>query len=218
MNETEFDGCILQAFVVGQGPPKHSTMICKVCKEPPACLATCRAKIYYVTGKRNNTRVCIHLGTYEHPVKVGDHRDTKVKISSLIKDQIEKTPQATKSVVVLEASKMLVGNYLVRFEDDPPKTLTFEELVLVLDRCKDMALPNIQNKVITFRYLRRYGVMDSITILRGLSIWVFVQKNIFRGQGAELDKVIMFKMLEVGSKNGVDLVKRVEPKGDLKNA
>ena len=51
VNETEFDGCTLQAFVVGQGPPKYSTLVCKVCKEPPACLATCRAKIYYVIGQ-----------------------------------------------------------------------------------------------------------------------------------------------------------------------
>ena len=50
--------------------------------------------------------------------------------------------------------------------DDPPNMLTFEELVPVLDRCKNMASPNIQN---TYRYLRMYGVMDSITKLRGLS-------------------------------------------------
>ena len=86
VNETEFDGCTLQAFVVGQGPPRGSTVVCKVCKEPPSCLATCGAKIYYVSGKRNRTRVCIHLGSHEHPVKVGDYRDTKVEINILIGD------------------------------------------------------------------------------------------------------------------------------------
>ena len=218
VNETEFDGCTLQAFVVGHGPPRGSTVVCKVCKEPPSCLATCEAKIYYVSGKRNRTRVCIHLGSHEHPVKVGDYRDTKVEISSLIGDQVEKTPQATKSAVVLEASKTLIGGYLLRSEDDPPKTLSFEELVPVLDRCKDMASPNIRNKVVTFRYLRRYGVMDSITRLRGLSNWAFVQMNMFPGQGSELDKVYVFKMSEVGPGSGVDLVKRMQPNGDLENA
>ena len=38
---------------------------------------------------------------------MGDYRDTKAEISGLIEEQIEKTPQATKSVVVLEASNVL---------------------------------------------------------------------------------------------------------------
>ena len=141
-----------------------------------------------------------------------------VRIRSLVKDQIEKTPQATKNAFVLEASKMFVGNYLLRSKDDPSKTLCFEELVLVLDQCKDMASPNIRYKVVTFRYLKRYGVIDSITKLRGLNNLVFVQKNMFPGQGAELDMVFMFKMSEVGPRSGVDFVKRMQPKGDLKNA
>jgi hypothetical protein len=115
---------------------------------------------------------------------VGDYRDTKAEISGLIEEHIEKTPQATKSAVVLEASKVLIGNYLLQPDDAPPKKLTLEEFVHVLDRCKDMASPNIRNKVMSFRFLRRYGVMDSITKLRGISLWAFVQENKFQGQGA----------------------------------
>ena len=40
--------------------------------------------------------------------------------------------------------------------------------------------------------------MDSITRLRGLSNWAFVQINMFPGQGSELDKVYVYKMSEVG--------------------
>jgi hypothetical protein len=170
VNETEFEGCTLQAFVVDQTPPTESTLVCKVCKEPPAYIFTCGAKIYYVAGKINHTRACIHIGTHDHPVKVGDYRDTKVEISGLIEEQIEKTPQATKSAVVLEASKVLIGNYLLQPDDAPPKKFSLEELVPVLDRCKDTASPNIRNKVMSFRFLRRYGVMDSITKLRGISL------------------------------------------------
>jgi hypothetical protein len=92
VNETEFEGCTLQAFVVDQTPPTQSTLVCKVCKEPPACISTCGAKIYYVTGKINHTRACIHIGIHNHPVKVGDYRDTKAEITGLIEEQIEKTP------------------------------------------------------------------------------------------------------------------------------
>jgi hypothetical protein len=36
-----------------------------------------------------------------------------------------------------------IKGYLLRSKDDLPKTLSFEELASVLDRCKDMASPNI---------------------------------------------------------------------------
>jgi hypothetical protein len=81
-----------------------------------------------------------------------------------------------------------------------------------------MASPNIRNKVMSFRFLKRYGVMDSITKLRGISLWAFFQVNKFPGQRADLDKVFVFKMSEVGSGSGVDLVKPMQPGEDLENA
>jgi hypothetical protein len=190
VNETEFEGCTLQTFVVGQIPPTNSTLVCKVCKEPPTCIATYGAKIYYVAGKIKHTRACIHIRTHAHPVNVGDYRDTKAEISGLIEEQIEKTPQATKSAVVLEASKILIGNYLLQPDDVPPEKFTLEELFPILDRCKDMASPNIRYKVMSFRYLRRYGVMDSITKLLRISLWAFVQENKFPSQGSKQTRAL----------------------------
>ena len=217
LNDTEFEGCTWRPFMVEESPPKNSTLVCKVCKEPPTCVNSCSAKIYYVHGGPNVTRACIHLGHHKHPVKVGDYRDTKSKINTVIEEQIQRTPSATKSAVVLEASKELLGEFLLRSEDERPKTLSLEDLVPVLDRFKDMGSPSIRNKVVTFRYLRRYGVMDSITKLRGLSNWAFVQKNMFPGQGEDSDKVFIFKMSEMGPGSGVDLVKRMQTGGDLEN-
>ena len=65
--------------------------------------------------------------------------------------------------------------------------------------------------------MRRFGVMDSITMLRGSSNWNYVQKSMFPGQGEDLDKVFVFKMSEVRPGSGVDLVKRMQAGGDLKN-
>jgi hypothetical protein len=121
---------------------------------------------------------------------VGDYRDTKAEINGLIEEQIEKTPQATKSAVVLEASKVLIDNYLLQPDDVSPKKFTLEEFVPVLDRCKDMIFPNIRIKVMSFRFLRRYGVMDSITKLCGISLWAFVQENKFSSQGLILIKFL----------------------------
>lgn len=197
VNETEFEGCTLHAFLVGQPPPPDSILVCKVCKEPPACIATCGAKIYYVVGKLNQTRACIHIGTHDHLVKVGDYRDSKTEINSLIEEQVENTPGAKKSAIVLEASKVMIGKYLLQPEDAPPKKLTMEELVPVLDRCKDMAFPNIRNKVMTFRLLRRYGVMDVITKLRGMSLWAYVQENKFLGRALILTRCSSSRCLKL---------------------
>jgi hypothetical protein len=89
--------------------------------------------------------------------------------------------------------------------------MTFEELVPVLDKCKYMTSSSVKNSrknnVTTFRYLQRFGVMDSITILRGCSNWPYVQKNMFPGQ-----------MSEVGPCSGVDLVKQMHLGGNLHDA
>jgi hypothetical protein len=49
------------------------------------------------------------------------------------------------------------------------KSFTFEELVLILDKCKYMSSLNIWNDVTILKYLWRFGVMESITMLRGYS-------------------------------------------------
>jgi hypothetical protein len=69
--------------------------------------------------------------------------------------------------------------------------------------------------VTSFRYIRRYGVMDGITMLKGCSNWPYVQENMFSGQDFDSDKVFVFKV-DPGS--GVDLVKRMQPGGDLQDA
>jgi hypothetical protein len=96
--------------------------------------------------------------------------------------------------------------------------LELDELQVIFDRCKHLTSPTIRNAVTTFKIMRRFGVMDNITKLRGVSNWRFVQQNRFPGQGADMDKVFVFKMSEVGPGSRVDLVKRMQPGGDLENS
>jgi hypothetical protein len=44
----------------------------------------------------------------------------------------------------------------------------------------------------------------------------YIHANVFPGQGK--DKVYVFKMLEDEPRSGVDLIKRMQPGGDLENA
>jgi hypothetical protein len=68
---------------------------------------------------------------------------------------------------VLEATKELLGELLMAPHGVSAKAFIFEELVSILDKCKYMTSSSIKNDVITFRYVWRFGVMDSITMLRG---------------------------------------------------
>jgi hypothetical protein len=87
---------------------------------------------------------------------------------------VERTPHATNSSIVIEATKELVEELLLRPKGTPAKTFTFEELVPVLDKCKYISLPSIKNDVTSSRYIRRYRVTDGITMLRGCSNWPYV--------------------------------------------
>jgi hypothetical protein len=87
---------------------------------------------------------------------------------NLIEEQVEWTTKATNSAIVMEASKELVDKLLIDPEGAPARKY-MEELVSVLEKCKYMSSPSIKNDVTTFRYIRRFGIMDGIAILRGYS-------------------------------------------------
>ena len=49
-NDMEFDGFFKEPFAVSGPPPSGSTLVCKICKEPPKCAALYNTKILYVHG------------------------------------------------------------------------------------------------------------------------------------------------------------------------
>lgn len=60
--------------------------------------------------------------------------------------------------------------------------------------------------------------MDSISKLRGLTNFSYVQRNMIHGQGEESNRVFIFKMSEMGLQRGIDLIMRVHPRGDVKSS
>jgi seryl-tRNA synthetase len=114
-------------------------------------------------------------------VKVGEDQEIKERMRKLIEDQVERTPKATNFAIVIEASKELVGELLIDPEGAPVRKYDLEELVPVLEKYKYMSSPSIKNDVTAFRYIRRFGVMDGIAMLRGCSHWAYVQENKFSG-------------------------------------
>jgi hypothetical protein len=169
VNEMEWNGFIPAPFSVGEPAPHGSTLVCKICKHPPVCIANCVARIYYVLGPANMTRACLHLGVHKHPVKVGEDQEIKERTRKLIEEQVHRTPKATNSAIIMEASKELVGELLIDPEGAPVRKFNLEELLPVLEKCKYMSSPSIKNDITAFRYIRRFGVMDGIATLRGCS-------------------------------------------------
>ena len=74
VNDTEFDGFTKEPYLLSGIVPSGSTLVCRICKQPPKCIALCDAKNFYIHGKESSQRACIHIGTSHHPVKVGDYR------------------------------------------------------------------------------------------------------------------------------------------------
>ena len=77
VNEREWDGFTVTTFPIGQPAPVGSTLVCKICKVPPICVAACAARVYYVFGAAHMTRASQNLGIHDHPVKVGEHQGIK---------------------------------------------------------------------------------------------------------------------------------------------
>ena len=48
VNDTDFDGFTKEPFPIGGPLPLGSTLMCRICKEPPRCIAPCHVKIFYV--------------------------------------------------------------------------------------------------------------------------------------------------------------------------
>jgi hypothetical protein len=169
INEREWDGFTVTTILVGQPTPARSSFVYKICKVRPVCIATYAARVYYVYGAANMTRAYLHLRVHEHPVKVGKDQEIKERMRKLIEEQVERTPKATNSTIVIEASKELVGELLIDPEGAPVQKYDLEELVPILEKCKYMSSPSIKNDITAFRYIRRFGIMDGITMLRGYS-------------------------------------------------
>jgi hypothetical protein len=203
-NETEWSGRTNTPFKLGHIPPPDSTLVCKV---PPICVNFCPRCIYYVLGKGDMSRACIHLGMHNHPVSDGVCRETLDIISSLIAQEVSKTPTAKNSAIAMAASKEFLDKYLIHSGPGPKKMLRGQELEDVLDKFEHLSSPNLGNTTSLYRSSGKRGAHDSIMAMKTYTTIEYIHANVFPGQGKE--KVYVFKILEDEPGSGIDLVKRM---------
>ena len=124
-------------------------------------------RFFYVQAKDpSSQQACIHLGVHRHPVKVGDCRDSRKHIEALIEEHVERMPQAMHSKIILEANKNIVGEFLLCEDTNTHRLLSFNELEPMFESYSlELNSPNLCSKVTSFKYLRRFDVMNGITKL-----------------------------------------------------
>ena len=153
VNELEWDGFTMTTIPVGQPAPAGSSLIYKIYKVPPVHIAACSTRIYYMFGGSNMTCAYVHLRIHEHPVKVGEAKEIKERTHKLIEEHVKRTPKASNSAIVMEASKELMDEILIDSEGALVRKYDLEELVHVLEKYKYMSSPNIKNDVTAFKYI-----------------------------------------------------------------
>jgi hypothetical protein len=122
-NKIEWSSRTNTPFKQGHLPPPESTLVCKVCKVLPICVNFCSGRIYYILGKGDISRVCIHLGMHNHPISDGICRETLDTISGLIAQEVSKTPTAKNFAIAMAASKEFLDKYLIHNGSGPKKML-----------------------------------------------------------------------------------------------
>jgi hypothetical protein len=78
-------------------------------------------------------------------------------------------------------------------------------------------LPNVWNMISLFRSNFKGGVIDSSMAMKRHPTIEFIHGNVYLGQGKKKVKVYLFKMLEDEPGSSVDLIKHMQPGGDLEN-
>jgi hypothetical protein len=208
-NESKWTGRTNTPFSLEHSPPPDSIPICKVCKVPLTCVNFCPRRIYYVLGKNDMARACIHLGMH-------NHLETLDTISGLIAQEVSKTPTAKNSTIAMATSKEFLDEYHIYNGPRPKKMFWGQELGDVLDKFEHLSSSNLQNTISLSKSGDKRGEYDSIMAMKSFTRIEYIHGNVFLRQGK--DKVCIFKMLVDGPRSGVDLVKRMQLGGDLENA
>ena len=216
VNSTEWAGVLPTPYEVGCIRPPNSSLVCKICRIPPICLATCGARIFYVySSDKDTSRAAIHLGRHVHPVSDGVCLETLDRVYECVAQEVQRTPTAKASAIVMAASKTFLSDYLFR---STPGHLQGASLDSVMDKFVTLSSANARNMITgAKKYIKSgMGPIDSIMALKEHNQFKFIHDSRFPGQAA--GKVFVFKMSVDRPGSGVDLVKRMQPGGDLEDS
>ena len=148
-----------------------------------------------------------------HPVAKGDCRDAMDQIRDEIRSQVAKTPTAKASAIGIAVGKELLMKGLIDEAGDG-RVLSERELDSIFEKWSALSTSTMDNLIHDAKVsLGGGGYVDSILKLKKGSKYDYIQDSRFPGQGSDL--AYLFKMSTTGPGSGVDLVRRMQPGGDL---
>lgn len=121
VNETQWKGKLHNSPSIGPILPANGTLVCKHCGEPPECISTCNAYIYYCTPhqRKNISRCAIHVGVHDHPIGSGVSRAAEQNIESKVAFKAQMNPNASCKNIEVAVTKDLIMEMLVCAEGEP---------------------------------------------------------------------------------------------------
>ena len=133
-----------------------------------------------------------------------------------VTQEIARTPNAKNFAIVMAASKKFFADWLL-CPTPGHAHLQGASLDNIIDKFSNLSSPNIQNFV---SGCKRFvcggmGPINSIMALKDYSNLKYIHENKFPGQSK--DKVFVFKMSIDRPGSGFNLVKRMQPGGDLQD-
>ncbi len=175
--------------------------------------------MYFVIHKfQSLLRVAIHLGTHEHLVVEGMCKQSLEEIKVLVEGQVSCTLDAKCFAITLNGSKSFLAHHLFNENGKGPmEILPGEKLDKVMEKFQPLCSFNIQNLIASFKHnASTRSPVDNILFLKSKSPYDYIQDNCFHGQMVG-QKMFLFKMSLYGLASWVDLVKCMQPSGDLQN-
>lgn len=138
------------------------------------------------------SRVAFHLGHHIHPMSNGVSMEILDHVYGSVAKEVQRTPSAKTSAIIMAASKTFISDYLFR---NTPRHLKGASLDTVINRFVTLSKPNACNMITgAKKYIKSgMGLIDSIIALKDYNHFKFIHDNRFLGHYAR--KVFIFKML-----------------------
>ncbi|KAL3700276.1 hypothetical protein R1sor_018298 [Riccia sorocarpa] len=201
-------------FVPGDG---HK---CPHCNSPAMCTKSCSAKMFFLLlskGKKTSSspeqashisRCAIHVGSHCHPARFTAPRHLVQLVVGTVKEEFEKNPRVSPSIVRRRAiasvvDKLKSSGLTVDMSEEEKKELFLGiSAVAHPDKVLNM-IKSIRRSSAPMRELSAIASMQKNTMFRT------VQRSLFPGQAEKDSNCFVFKMPDLGSGSGVDLVNRM---------
>lgn len=118
---------------------KHGGFCCFYCGSKPTCIAFCHSQIYYVIPEDiRYTRLAIHLGKHMHEVADGESMQTRTIVRDLVKEHVQKLPNAGQKKIEKEVARELIMNNLLPSDGSVLEMMTTEKISSVLDQLQPL--------------------------------------------------------------------------------